>query len=225
MADAPDDGNGPGEGLREKLIVAKEKWARERRLITGATDEWQSNRLPPGQQEVRNWPVLDLGIQPDLRPEDWKLTVDGLVANPTTLDHGQFMALPQSDSVSDIHCVTQWSRYDNYWQGVASQVLIDLVRPKDEARHVVFHAHDGYTTNVSLEVFSGADVMLAHSWEGVPLTRSHGGPVRVVIPRFYFWKSAKWVRRIEFSRDDKPGFWEVRGYHNVGDPWREERYD
>jgi DMSO/TMAO reductase YedYZ molybdopterin-dependent catalytic subunit len=225
MADAPDDGNGPGEGLREKLIAAKEKWARERRLITGDTDEGQSNRLPPGQQEVRNWPVLDLGIQPDVRPEDWKLTVDGLVANPTTLDHGQFMALPQSDSVSDIHCVTQWSRYDNYWQGVASQVLIDLVRPKDEARHVVFHAHDGYTTNVSLEVFSGADVMLAHSWEGVPLTRSHGGPVRVVIPRFYFWKSAKWVRRIEFSRDDKPGFWEVRGYHNVGDPWKEERYD
>ena len=225
MADAPDDGNDPSEGPRQKLIAAKEKWARERRLITGTTDEAHSNRLPPGQQEVRNWPVLDLGIQPDVRPEDWKLTVDGLVACPVTLDHAQSMALPQSDSVSDIHCVTRWSRYDNHWQGVASRELIALVRPKDEARHVIFHAHDGYTTNVSIEVFADPDVMLAHAWEGSPLTRNHGGPVRVVIPRFYFWKSAKWVRRIEFSRDDKPGFWEVRGYHNVGDPWKEERYD
>ncbi|MFN8948157.1 MAG: sulfite oxidase-like oxidoreductase [Alphaproteobacteria bacterium] len=174
---------------------------------------------------MTNWPVLDLGIHPDVRAEDWKLTVDGLVANPVTLDHAQFMALPQSDSVSDIHCVTRWSRYDNHWQGVASRELIALVRPKDEARHVIFHAHDGYTTNVSIEVFADPDVMLAHAWEGSPLTRNHGGPVRVVIPRFYFWKSAKWVRRIEFSRDDKPGFWEVRGYHNVGDPWKEERYD
>lgn len=223
MADAPDDGD--GGGIREKLVATKEKWARERRLITGATDEAHANRLPPGQQEVTNWPVLDLGIQPDVRPEDWRLTVDGLVANPVTLDHAQFMALPQSESVSDIHCVTRWSRYDNHWQGVASRELIALVRPRDEARHVIFHAHDGYTTNVSLEVFADPDVMLAHAWEGSPLTRSHGGPVRVVIPRFYFWKSAKWVRRIEFSRDDKPGFWEVRGYHNIGDPWKEERYD
>lgn len=223
MADAPDDGD--AHGIRQKLVATKEKWARERRLITGAPDEAHANRLPPGQQEVTNWPVLDLGIHPDVCAEDWKLTVDGLVANPVTLDHAQFMALPQSDSVSDIHCVTRWSRYDNHWQGVASRELIALVRPKDEARHVIFHAHDGYTTNVSIEVFADPDVMLAHAWEGSPLTRNHGGPVRVVIPRFYFWKSAKWVRRIEFSRDDKPGFWEVRGYHNVGDPWKEERYD
>jgi DMSO/TMAO reductase YedYZ molybdopterin-dependent catalytic subunit len=223
MADAPDDGD--GDGIRQKLVATKEKWVRERRLITGAPDEAHANRLPPGQQEVTNWPVLDLGIHPDVRTEDWKLTVDGLVANPVTLDHAQFMALPQSDSMSDIHCVTRWSRYDNHWQGVASRELIALVRPKDEARHVIFHAHDGYTTNVSIEVFADPDVMLAHAWEGSPLTRNHGGPVRVVIPRFYFWKSAKWVRRIEFSRDDKPGFWEVRGYHNVGDPWKEERYD
>ena len=223
MADFPDDGD--AGGIRQKLVATKEKWARERRLITGTPDEARANRLPPGQQEVTNWPVLDLGMQPDVRAEDWKLTVDGLVANPVTLDHAQFMALPQSDSVSDIHCVTRWSRYDNHWRGVASRALIALVRPKDEAGHVIFHAHDGYTTNVAMEVFAGEDVMLAHSWEGCPLARSHGGPVRVVIPQFYFWKSAKWVRRIELSRDDKPGFWEVRGYHNVGDPWAEERYE
>lgn len=213
------------QAIHHKLIAAKEKWAREKRLITGKTDEQHLNRLPPGQDEVKNWPVLDLGLQPDISKDDWKLSIDGLVENPVTLGFEAFMALPQSDSMSDIHCVTRWSRYDNYWAGVLARDLIALVRPKAEAQHVIFHAHDGYTTNVSLQVFSDDDVLLAHSWEGYPLTRNHGGPVRVVIPKYYFWKSAKWVRRIEFSRDDKPGFWEVRGYHNVGDPWKEERYD
>jgi DMSO/TMAO reductase YedYZ molybdopterin-dependent catalytic subunit len=213
------------EAIHQKLIAAKEKWAREKRLITGKPDEEHLNRLPPGQQEVKNWPVLDLGIQPDVPQDEWKLTIDGLVENPTTMDFVQFMALPQSEIMSDIHCVTRWSRYDNYWSGVTSRELIGLVRPKIEARHVIFHAHDGYTTNVAFEMFADDDVLLAHSWEGYPITRQHGGPVRVVIPKYYFWKSAKWVRRIEFSRDDKPGFWEVRGYHNEGDPWKEERYD
>ncbi|MEQ1752660.1 MAG: sulfite oxidase-like oxidoreductase [Micropepsaceae bacterium] len=213
------------DAIHQKLIATKEKWAREKRLITGKTDEGHENRLPPGQQEVKNWPVLDLGIQPDVPKQEWKLSVDGLVENPVSLDFDQFLALPQTDSVSDIHCVTRWSRYDNLWQGVSSSELISVVRPKDEARHVIFHGHDGYTTNVALDLFAADDVLLAHSWEGYPISRNHGGPVRVVIPRYYFWKSTKWVKRIEFSRDDKPGFWEVRGYHNVGDPWKEERYD
>ena len=213
------------EEINRKLIAAKEKWAREKRLITGMTDDAHVNRLPPGQLEVRNWPVLDLGIQPDVSRQDWKLSIDGLVENPVRLDLAAFLALPQSESFSDIHCVTKWSRYDNYWQGVSSRELIGLVRPKAEARHVIFHAHDGYTTNVALDVFAADDVLLAHMWEGYPITRNHGGPVRVVIPRYYLWKSAKWVKRIELSRDDKPGFWEVRGYHNEGDPWKEERYD
>ena len=213
-----------GEEINRKLIASKEKWAREKRLITGTTDEARVNRLPPGQQEVKNWPVLDLGIQPDVPRDDWRLTIDGLVEAPVTLSFEQIMKLPQSDSMSDIHCVTKWSRYDNYWQGVSARDLIAHVRPKAEARHVIFHAYDGYTTNVTLDTFSAEDAMLVHTWEGYPLTRNHGGPVRVVIPRFYFWKSAKWVKRIEFSRDDKPGFWEVRGYHNEGDPWTEERY-
>ena len=213
------------EAIHHKLIAAKEKWAREKRLITGKTDEAHVHRLPPGQQEVKNWPVLDLGVQPDVPKEEWKLTVDGLVENPASFSFEQFLALPQSESLSDVHCVTKWSRYDNYWRGVASRDLIAWVRPKAEARHVIFHAYDSYTTNVTMENFSADDVVIAHMWEGYPISRNHGGPVRIVIPRYYFWKSAKWVKRIEFSRDDKPGFWEVRGYHNEGDPWKEERYD
>jgi DMSO/TMAO reductase YedYZ molybdopterin-dependent catalytic subunit len=214
-----------GEAINAKLIAAKEKWARERRLITGVTDEARVNRLPPGQRRVTNWPVLDLGLMPDVSKADWKMIVDGLVENPVTLNYEQFLALPQSEFVSDIHCVTKWSRFDNLWNGVAARDLIALVRPKAEARHVVFHALDGYTTNVSLEAFAAEDALVAHMWEGYPITRQHGGPVRVIIPRYYFWKSAKWVKRIEFCRDDKPGFWETRGYHNVGNPWKEERYE
>lgn len=211
--------------INEKLLAAKMRWAKAARNITGKTDPERVTRLPPGQRLVNNWPVLDLGVQPDITKADWKLSVDGLVENPISLTYAQVLALPQTPSVSDIHCVTKWSRYDNNWVGVASRDLIALVRPKAEAGHVIFHAYDGYTTNVTFDAFSADDVTIAHSWEGYPITRQHGGPVRVVIPRYYFWKSAKWVKRIEFSRDDKPGFWEVRGYHNVGDPWNEERYE
>ena len=210
--------------IKNKLIRAKEKWAEEGRLLTGQEDAAHARRLPPGQKEVKNWPVLDLGVQPDVKPANWRLRVTGLAENALALTLAEFLALPQDTTVSDIHCVTAWSRYDNHWSGVLSRTLLDLVRPKPEARHVIFHAYDGYTTNVSLEAFAGNDVLLAHSWEGTPLTREHGGPVRVIIPRSYFWKSAKWVTRIEFSAEDRPGFWEVRGYHNEGDPWKEERY-
>lgn len=212
------------EDINEKLLAAKMRWAKAARNITGKTDPERVERLPPGQRLVANWPVLDLGVQPDVTKDDWKLSVDGLVENPVSLTYAQLLALPQTSSVSDIHCVTKWSRYDNHWVGVSARDLIALVRPKAEVGHVIFHAYDGYTTNVTLEAFAAEDAMVAHTWEGYPITRQHGGPVRIVIPRYYFWKSAKWVRRIEFSRDDKPGFWEVRGYHNVGDPWNEERY-
>lgn len=219
MAEKDDDGR-----VKQKLIETKQRWARDGRLLTGMPDEGHLQRLPPGQKEVKNWPVLDLGVQPNIDKDAWRLTIDGLVELPATLTFEQFLALPQSEDVSDIHCVTQWSRYDNHWKGVLSRDLVALVRPKAEAKHVVFHSHDGYTTNVRRDVFEADDVIVVHQWEGQPLTREHGGPVRIVIPRFYFWKSAKWVKRIEFSRDDKPGFWEVRGYHNEGDPWKEERY-
>jgi DMSO/TMAO reductase YedYZ molybdopterin-dependent catalytic subunit len=210
--------------IKSKLVRTKEEWARENRLITGRPDLGHVSRLPPGQKQVKNWPVLDLGAQPDVKPENWRLRVGGLVENPLHWTLREFMALPQSDFVSDIHCVTQWSRFDNHWSGVSSKTLIDLVRPNPQAAHVVFHSYDGYTTNVKLSVFAEANVLLAHSWEGRPIPREHGGPVRVVIPDWYFWKSAKWVTRIDLVAQDQPGFWEMRGYHNDGDPWKEQRY-
>ena len=210
--------------IKDKLIGSKQRVAEEGRHLTGKVDRAKENRLPPGQHLVEKWPVLDLGVQPDLDKATWKLRIEGLVEKPVTLTFDEFMALPQTQDVSDIHCVTTWSRYDNRWDGVSSREIVDLVRPKADARHVIFHAYDGYTTNITLDAFLAPDVLIAHSWEGSPLTREHGGPVRAIVPQWYFWKSAKWIRRIEFSAVDKPGFWEERGYHNEGDPWTEQRY-
>jgi DMSO/TMAO reductase YedYZ molybdopterin-dependent catalytic subunit len=222
---ADDDDSVPVTGrIREKLVETKQAWARDGRLLTGTHADPTRDRLPPGQTLVQDWPVLDLGVQPDVSPDKWRLRVEGLVQAPVRLTLPEFMALPQTELVNDIHCVTQWSRYDNHWQGVRARDLIEMARPKDEARFVSFTSYDGYTTNVPLAEFVADEVLLAHSWEGAPLTRQHGGPVRVVLPRLYFWKSPKWVTRIELLRDDRPGFWEVRGYHNNGDPWAEERY-
>jgi len=222
----PDEDDKPGliGKIKDKLIRSKEDWAAEGRLITGRPDLGHVHRLPPGQKEVKNWPVLDLGVQPDVKLANWRLQIMGLVDNPFALTFEQFQALPQEDFVSDIHCVTSWSRFDNHWRGVSAKTILDLVKPKAEARHIVFHSYDGYTTNVKTSVFADSNVLLAHSWEGKPIPREHGGPVRVVIPDWYFWKSAKWVTRIVFMAEDQPGFWEVRGYHNEGDPWKEERY-
>jgi DMSO/TMAO reductase YedYZ molybdopterin-dependent catalytic subunit len=209
--------------IKEKLIERKQEWAREGRLLTGT---WAppEQRLPPGQRLVQDWPVLDLGVQPNVPLSHFRLDLDGDVTRKESLSWEEFLALPQVESVSDIHCVTQWSRYDNHWKGVAARTLVALVEPAAEVRHIVFHAHDGYTTNVRLDQFDQPDVFLVHQWEGKPIPRQHGGPLRVLIPRLYFWKSAKWVRRIEFVAADRPGFWEVRGYHNNADPWLEERY-
>ncbi len=207
-----------------KLVAAKEQWARDGRLLTGHTADPAQDRLPPGQTLVRDWPVLDLGSQPDVTPQRFRLDIDGAARRPLSLSLDEFMALPQQDSVSDMHCVTQWSRYDNRWRGVAAHTLLAMVEPLPSARHVILHSYDGYTTNVRLDQFDQPDVFLVHQWDGHPIDRRHGGPVRLLIPRLYLWKSAKWIRRIELSARDKPGFWEVRGYHNNGDPWSEERY-
>lgn len=211
--------------VRRKLIDTKRKWAAEGRGLSGRTGPRpEAERLPAGQRLVTSFPVLDLGIQPEIRPGDWELTVAGAVENPVTLRWADFQALPQVRMRSDIHCVTTWSRYDNDWDGVSAFALMDLVQPKPEARFVLLHSYDGYTTNLDLNGFADDDVLLAHAWQGEPLTREHGGPVRLVVPKRYFWKSAKWIRRIEFSETDQPGFWEVRGYHNYADPFEEERY-
>jgi DMSO/TMAO reductase YedYZ molybdopterin-dependent catalytic subunit len=219
-----DDELPPQGKYREKLIAQKEKWARDGRLLTGTVGDPSRDRLPPGQRLVQDWPVLDLGAEPAVSAERFRLDIDGAVEHRTSLQFDDFMALPQSEGVSDIHCVTQWSRYDNVWSGVESRVVLDLVRPAPDAKWVTFQSYDGYTTNISLDQFAGPDVFLVHSWSGKPLTREHGGPVRMVVPQLYFWKSAKWLRRIHFTINDHPGFWEVRGYHNNGDPWQEERY-
>lgn len=210
--------------IRDKLVATKQAWARAGRLLTGKAGDPENDRLPPGQKLVTNWPVLDLGIQPDVPRADWRLKVDGLVAAPTIWDWDAFSAQPAFEDVSDVHCVTQWSRYDNRWTGVSTQHLLRAVQPLPSAAHVILHSYDGYTTNVRLDHFADTDCLLAHSHDGVPLSREHGGPVRLIIPRFYLWKSAKWIKRIQFVADDQPGFWEVRGYHNEGDPWTEARY-
>ena len=207
-----------------KLTRSKQRWASEGKFLTGVPSRSADDRLPPGQHLVRDWPVLDLGRQPDVARERWQLKVEGMVEHPVTLDWAAFMALPQSDIRSDIHCVTTWSRYDNDWSGVKTRDLLDHVDPHDAAAFVTLHGYDGYTTNVPLADFAAADALLAHSWQGKPLTRDHGGPVRLIIPHLYLWKSAKWIARIEFMGADKPGFWEVNGYHMRGDPWAEERY-
>jgi DMSO/TMAO reductase YedYZ molybdopterin-dependent catalytic subunit len=210
--------------IRDKLIARKEEWARTGRLLTGTTGDPEHDRLPPGQRLVQDWPVLDLGAEPDVTPQKFRLDVDGAVEHRLSLTFDEFMALPQVESISDIHCVTQWSRYDNHWKGVAARTILDRVQPKPDARHITFHSYDGYTTNIQLDQFDQPDVFLVHEWAGKPLTRAHGGPLRMLVPRLYFWKSAKWLRRIEFTISNRPGFWERRGYHNNGDPWLEERY-
>jgi DMSO/TMAO reductase YedYZ molybdopterin-dependent catalytic subunit len=210
--------------IRDKMIERKQDWAREGRLLTGTTADPDRDRLPPGQRLVKDWPVLDLGAQPNVTEQKFRLDVDGAVENRLSLRLDEFMMLPMSEDVSDMHCVTQWSRYDNRWKGVSAQALLSIVKPSAEVNHVIFTSYDGYTTNVRLDQFDQPDVFLVHQWEGKPITRAHGGPVRMLVPRLYLWKSAKWLRRIHFTISDHPGFWEVRGYHNNADPWQEERY-
>lgn len=207
-----------------KLTRTKQRWAEQGRFITGRTSRPEEDRLPPGQHLVKNWPVLDLGIEPAITLSSWRLDVGGEVDTPMALNWDAFTALPQVEHTSDIHCVTSWSRYDNRWNGVSTQELAAHVAIRPEAQFAILTSHDGYTTNLALADFLAEDALLAHSWEGAPLTAEHGGPMRLVVPHLYFWKSPKWLRRIEFATADHPGFWEVRGYHNHGDPWREQRY-
>lgn len=207
-----------------KLTRSKQRWASEHKFLTGHDARPEDERLPPGQHLVRDWPVLDLGRQPDIATDRWELRIGGLVEQPVTLDWAAFMALPQTRSRSDIHCVTTWSRYDNDWVGVATRDLLDVVQPTAAATFVKLHGYDGYTTNLPLTDFAAEQAMVAHSWDGAPLTRAHGGPARLLVPHLYLWKSAKWLRGIDILGADAPGFWEVNGYHMRGDPWTEERY-
>lgn len=181
-------------------------------------------RLPPGQVKTEKWPVLHYGSVPNVDLATWSLQVDGRVEQPLRWTWDEFKSLPRVQVFSDIHCVTRWSRYDNLWAGVAIREVLRLARPTAAATHVVVHAEQGFTTNLPLKELDQDDVLLADTHDGQPLTPEHGWPLRLVVPRRYFWKSAKWITRIELVDRDAPGFWERNGYHNEADPWREERY-
>ena len=198
---------------------------------SGPTNRHGVPKLPVGQHEVKNWPVLDLGEQPDVSHAAWKLEVTGLVDNPLTLTWDQFMTLPQVDDVSDFHCVTTWSRFDNHWRGVRFKTIAELAVPQMDARYILCTGHDfmpgtyiPYTVNVPLARAIEDDVLLVHIWEGKPLPGEHGGPCRMITPKLYAWKGAKWIRKIEFLARDRKGFWEVRGYSNSAEPWFNDRY-
>ena len=181
-------------------------------------------RLPPGQYLTEKWPVLHAGSVPDTDLATWDFRVFGEVENPITLSWDELDALPKTENVQDIHCVTRWSRFDARFGGVHWRELAKLVRPKPSARFVDRARRAGLTANVPLEFLEDDNALLATEADGEPLTPEHGWPLRLVIPGKYFWKSAKWLRGIELRATDEPGFWERYGYHNDADPWREERY-
>jgi len=209
--------------MKESYIAAKDRWARKMAGQTPASER-ATERLPPGQHLVHNFPVLDLGLRPEISLAKWELQIDGQVEQPLTLNWQQFLALRQFKDVSDFHCVTTWSQFDMEWEGVAFFTIAELVRPKPQATHVFFKGYDGYSTNNTLEACLDDDVLIAHQWNGKPLTPEHGGPARVVIPKRYAWKGAKFIREITFLDRDILGFWELRGYSNTADPWKEDRF-
>ena len=181
-------------------------------------------RVPAGQKQVSNFPVLDMGIKPWIGTTEWRLRVYGLVENELDLDWAAYKALPQITDISDFHCVTRWSQLDMDWQGVLARDVLALAMPLSTAKFVTMHGYDGYTTNLPLEALLDDDVMIAHSVLGQTLTKDHGGPVRMVVPKRYAWKGAKWLKAIELHEHDRRGFWEVRGYHNDADPFLEQRF-
>lgn len=192
--------------------------------IIRSPDTLRENRVPPGQRLTDRWPVLHYGAVPKIDITKWTFTISGLVEQERALNYDEFMALPRVQVLSDIHCVTRWSRLDNRWKGPSSSIIKKLVTIPPEARFVIVHAAAGFTTNLALADFFEPDVLFAIKHDGAPISPEHGAPVRLIVPRLYLWKSAKWVTGLEFTSRDRPGFWESAGYHNRGDPWKEERY-
>ncbi|QPJ66028.1 MAG: sulfite oxidase-like oxidoreductase [Candidatus Nitrohelix vancouverensis] len=215
---------------REALIAYKkakrqqEGWDGEIPQGSGDLNRDGMPEVPPGQRVVTNWPVLDLGVQPEIPLENWSLTLSGLVKQEKTLTWDDFMALPQTEDVSDFHCVTTWSRLNNRWKGVKFTDLVKSCEVLPSAKYIYIKAYDGYSTNLSLEEAMKYDVMLVHEWEGKPLTVEHGAPLRMITPQLYAWKGAKWIGEIVFKEKDELGFWELRGYSNSAEPWLNDRY-
>ena len=181
-------------------------------------------RIPPGQVVTSKFPVLHVGPIPPFDPQRWNLRIFGLVEEEVVFSYQEFMSLPKVEIVSDFHCVTRWSRLGNVWEGVSFQELMRHIRPRPEAKYVMVHCDGGYSTNLPLQALLDDGVLFAYRRDGRDLTPEHGWPLRLVVPKRYAWKSAKWVRGLEFMEHDRPGYWEARGYHNDGDPWKEERY-
>lgn len=189
-------------------------------------DTRRADRIPPGQSRTRKWPVLDASGTPEISLAGWRLSVAGLVANPVSFDWAAFNALPRVRVFADFHCVTRWSRLGNVWEGVAARELVERAGGLlPSARYVLVSGHDGgWTTNLPVEDFLAEDALVAISHEGAAISPDHGGPARLIVPRLYAWKSAKWISGIEFLERDRAGFWERNGYHMHGDPWKEERH-
>lgn len=196
----------------------------ESEQVIRSPDIERKDRVPPGQRLTQKWPVLHYGPVPGIDPSKWTLTISGLVEQERKISYQEFMSLPQAKVLSDMHCVTGWSALDCLWQGVSTSILKELVTILPEAKYVMAYAPGGFSANLPLDDFFQPDVLLAVKRHGEPLTPAHGYPVRLIVPRLYLWKSAKWLDGIEFMAKDKPGFWESHGYHNHGDPWLEERY-
>jgi len=215
--------------LRERFLArmrATPGIADTKPLGSGPPNAHGMPKLPVGQTPTApgKWPVLDLGVRPDVTRATWRLTFDGRVKTPLVLDFDDLLGLEQVDDVSDFHCVTSWSRLDVPWRGVRLATVIALAEPEDDAHYVVCHGYDGYDTNLPLSEALKDDVLLAHTVDGAPLPPEHGGPVRVITPQLYAWKGAKWIKRLELLAEDRRGFWEQRGYSNTAHPWRNDRY-
>jgi DMSO/TMAO reductase YedYZ molybdopterin-dependent catalytic subunit len=184
--------------------------------------EAEAGRVPPGQYVTHDFPVLSAGPTPDIPLDQWRFTISGQVDKPLTWSWQELMALPAEDVTVDIHCVTKWTKLDTAWKGVSVDTLLKDV--PTAAEFVMAHSYGGYTTNLPLEDVTGGKAWVAYAFGGEPLEPEHGGPARLLVPHLYFWKSAKWVSGLELRDEDEPGFWEGYGYHNYGDPWREQRY-
>jgi DMSO/TMAO reductase YedYZ molybdopterin-dependent catalytic subunit len=196
----------------------------ENKNIIKSPDTERKDRVPPSQRVTEKWPVLHSGKVPNIDILNVHSDISGLVKEERKLSYQNFTSLPQVKVFSDVHCVTGWSKLNNLWEGVSTSVIKELVDILPEAKFVMVHSVGGFTTNLSLRDFFEPDVLFAIKHNGELLTPGHGCPVRLLVPRLYFWKSAKWVLGVEFIEKDKRGFWESRGYHNHGDPWKEERY-
>jgi DMSO/TMAO reductase YedYZ molybdopterin-dependent catalytic subunit len=184
--------------------------------------EAPEGRVPPGQYVTEDFPVLSAGPTPRIPLDEWSLSVGGLVDHPRSWNWEQFRSLPDEEVTVDIHCVTKWSKLDTRWQGVSLDTLLTDRMP--EAAFALIHSYGGYTTNLPIDDLLGGKAWVVYGFDGQPLAQEHGGPARLLVPHLYFWKSAKWVTAIELSGTDRRGFWESYGYHEYGDPWREQRY-